>query len=191
MLTYEDIETEFLEDYDKELNSLTAIKTDVEANDFIGKLKENKAMKEELTQRAKEIVENAKYKVDLWLQRKLEAIQADDERIMEMLKAYFEANEDVASGKKTKLQFPNGNLGIYTTQKEGYNWDDEKALLAFMVKARQEDPFAFHGLLKTELKLDKTAIKSNIELKDGKPYLCGVELPYVTHVEKTTGVAVK
>lgn len=191
MLNYDDIETEFLEDYDKELNSLTAISSDVEANDFIGKLKENKALKEELAQRAKEIVENTKYKVDLWLQNKLDTIKADDDRIMEMLKAYYEANPDVAAGKKTKLQFPNGNLGVYTTQKEGYTWDDEKALLTFLTDARRDDPFAFPGLLKTELKLDKNAIKASIELKDGKPFISGIELPFVTHVEKVTGVAVK
>lgn len=191
MLNYEDIETEFLEDYDAQLNTLTAIRTDAEANDFIGKLKANKAMKEELEQRAKEIVDNIKYKVDLWKQKKFDSIDADNNRIMEMLTAYFNTNEDVVSGKKTKLQFPNGNLGIYTTQTEGYNWDDEKALLKFIQDARKDDPFAFTGLLRTKQELDKTAIKANIQLKDGKPFIDGVAIPYVTHVAKTTGVAVK
>lgn len=191
MLNFEDIETEYQEEYDAQLNSLTAIKTDAEANDLIGKVKANKAEMEELTQCAKQIIENEKYKVDLWLQRKLDALQADNDRINEMLKAYFEANEDVAAGKKTKLQFPNGNLGIYVTQKEGYSWDDEKGLLNFLMEARKEDPFAFHGLLKTEMKLDKTAIKSRIEMKDGKPIIDGVEIPFVTRIEKATGVTVK
>lgn len=191
MLNYEDIETEFLEDYDAQLNTLTVIRTDAEANDFIGKLKANKAMKEELEQRAKEIVDNIKYKVDLWKQKKFDSIDADNNRIMEMLTAYFNTNEDVVSGKKTKLQFPNGNLGIYTTQTEGYNWDDEKALLKFIQDARKDDPFAFTGLLRTKQELDKTAIKANIQLKDGKPFIDGVAIPYVTHVAKTTGVAVK
>lgn len=191
MLNYEDIETEFLEDYDAQLNTLTAIRTDAEANDFIGKLKANKVMKEELEQRAKEIVDNIKYKVDLWKQKKFDSIDADNNRIMEMLTAYFNTNEDVVSGKKTKLQFPNGNLGIYTTQTEGYNWDDEKALLKFIQDARKDDPFAFPGLLRTKQELDKTAIKANIQLKDGKPFIDGVAIPYVTHVAKTTGVAVK
>lgn len=191
MLNYEDIETEFFEDYDAQLNTLTAIRTDAEANDFIGKLKANKVMKEELEQRAKEIVDNIKYKVDLWKQKKFDSIDADNNRIMEMLTAYFNTNEDVVSGKKTKLQFPNGNLGIYTTQTEGYNWDDEKALLKFIQDARKDDPFAFPGLLRTKQELDKTAIKANIQLKDGKPFIDGVAIPYVTHVAKTTGVAVK
>ena len=191
MLDYEDIETEFLEDYDAQLNTLTVIKTDAEANDFIGKLKANKAMKEELKKRADEIVDNTKYKVNLWLQGTLDTLNTDDARIMEMLTAYFEANEDVASGKKTKLQFPNGNLGIYTTQTEGYNWDDEKALLKFIQDARKDDPFAFPGLLRTKQELDKTAIKANIQLKEGKPFIGGVAIPFVTHVAKTTGVAVK
>lgn len=188
----EAIEEEIDDEIAKELGTLTEIKTDAEANDFIGKFKYNEALKTELSLRAKEIIENYKYKVDLWLQKQLDTLDNENARIQGMVAEYYSNNPDVQSGKKDKIKFVNGNVGMYTVQRDGYDWADDKALLQFIQDTRKANPLVLGGIVKLEPKLDKTAIKEKANINDeGNIMVDGVELPYVGHHNKVMAIAIR
>ena len=110
---------------------------------------------------------------------------------LKMLNDYFLAK----SPDKKKLKFPNGNMGIYAVR-ESFNWTDEKALIDFIMEESQKSEYQesdeFSGLLKYKAELNTDAIKSRLVFdEDGNPYINGVLIPYVDHVEKSEAFNVK
>ena len=181
MYNLEDLET--LVDAEIKENALAAasISSDSSANYYIGLVKANREEMKKITVRAKEIVDDYKFRTELWRDRQIETLENQNNYILQMLKSYYDANGD----GKSKLKFPNGNIGNYAVR-ESIKWDDEKALVDFIREEKKKSPLGFQNVLKLEYKLNKDELKSKIKFtEDGKAIPEGVELPYITHTEKS------
>lgn len=191
MNTYEDLEQIIDSEYETEFKEITAITSDAQANRLIGIIKNNKEEMKLAAARAKEVISDYKYKVELWRDKTIEGLDNQNKFYLKMLNDYFLAK----SPDKKKLKFPNGNMGIYAVR-ESFNWTDEKALIDFIMEESQKSEYQesdeFSGLLKYKAELNKDAIKSRLVFdEDGNPYINGVLIPYVDHVEKSEAFNVK
>ena len=191
MNTYEDLEQIIDSEYEAEFKEITAITSDAQANRLIGIIKNNKEEMKLAAARAKEVISDYKYKVELWRDKTIEGLDNQNQFYLKMLNDYFLAK----SPDKKKLKFPNGNMGIYAVR-ESYNWTDEKALIDFIMEESQKSEYQesdeFSGLLKYKAELNKEVIKSRLVFdEDGNPYINGVLIPYVDHVEKSEAFNVK
>ena len=191
MTTYEDLEQIIDSEYEAEFKEITAITSDAQANRLIGIIKNNKEEMKLAAARAKEVISDYKYKVELWRDKTIEGLDNQNQFYLKMLNDYFLAK----SPDKKKLKLPNGNMGIYAVR-ESYNWTDEKALIDFIMEESQKSEYQesdeFSGLLKYKAELNKEAIKSRLVFdQDGNSYINGVLIPYVDHVEKSEAFNVK
>ena len=191
MNTYEDLEQIIDSEYETEFKEITAITSDAQANRLIGIIKNNKEEMKLAAARAKEVISDYKYKVELWRDKTIEGLDNQNKFYLKMLNDYFLAK----SPDKKKLKFPNGNMGIYAVR-ESFNWTDEKALIDFIMEESQKSEYQesdeFSGLLTYKAELNKEAIKSRLDFdEDGNPYINGVLIPYVDHVEKSEAFNVK
>ena len=154
-------------------------------------IKNNKEEMKLAAAKAKEVISDYKYKVELWRDKTIEGLDNQNKFYLKMLNDYFLAK----SPDKKKLKLPNGNMGIYAVR-ESYNWTDEKALIDFIMEESQKSEYQesdeFSGLLKYKAELNKEVIKSRLVFdEDGNPYINGVLIPYVDHVEKSEAFNVK
>lgn len=171
----------------REALEATSISSVSSANYYIGLIKTNREEMKNITARAKEIIEDYKFRTELWRDKQIEILENQNNYILQMLKSYYEANGD----GKNKLKFPNGNIGNYAVR-ESIKWDDEKALVDFIRKEKKKSPLGFQNILKLEYKLNKDEIKSKVQFtEDGKAILEGVELPFITHTEKSEAFNVR
>lgn len=191
MNTYEDLEQIIDSEYEAEFKDITAITSDAQANRLIGIIKNNKEEMKLAAARAKEVISDYKYRVELWRDKTIEGLDNQNKFYLKMLNDYFLAK----SPDKKKLKFPNGNMGIYAVR-ESFSWTDEKALIEFIMEESQKSEYQesddFNGLLKYKAELNKDAIKNRLVFdEDGNPYINGVLIPYVDHVEKSEAFNVK
>ena len=171
----------------REALEATAISSNSSANYYIGIIKANREEMKKITTRAKEIVDDYKFRTELWRDKQIEILENQNNYILQMLKSYYDANGD----GKSKLKFPNGNIGNYAIR-ESIKYDDEKALVDFIREEKKKSPLGFQNILKLEYKLNKDELKSKITFtEDGKAILEGVELPFVTHTEKSEAFNVR
>ena len=191
MNTYEDLEQIIDSEYEAEFKDITAITSDAQANRLIGIIKNNKEEMKLAAARDKEVISDYKYRVELWRDKTIEGLDNQNKFYLKMLNDYFLAK----SPDKKKLKFPNGNMGIYAVR-ESFSWTDEKALIEFIMEESQKSEYQesddFNGLLKYKAELNKDAIKNRLVFdEDGNPYINGVLIPYVDHVEKSEAFNVK
>ena len=136
MNTYEDLEQIIDSEYEAEFKEITAITSDAQANRLIGIIKNNKEEMKLAAARAKEVISDYKYKVELWRDKTIEGLDNQNRFYLKMLNDYFLSK----SPDKKKLKFPNGNMGIYAVR-ESYNWTDEKALIDFIMEESQKSEY--------------------------------------------------
>ena len=171
----------------REALEATAISSDSSANYYIGIIKANREEMKKITARAKEIVEDYKFRTELWRDKQIETLENQNNYILQMLKSFYDVNGD----GKSKLKFPNGNIGNYAVR-ESIKYDDEKALVDFILEEKKKSPLGFQNILKREYKLNKDELKSKIQFtEDGKAMLEGIELPFITHTEKSEAFNVR
>lgn len=171
----------------REALEATAISSESSANYYIGIIKANREEMKKITARAKEIVEDYKFRTELWRDKQIETLENQNNYILQMLKSFYDVNGD----GKSKLKFPNGNIGNYAVR-ESIKYDDEKALVDFILEEKKKSPLGFQNILKREYKLNKDELKSQIQFtEDGKAMLEGIELPFITHTEKSEAFNVR
>lgn len=125
------------------------------ANYYIGRVKKNNAMKAMFEDNAKSLVTSYKDRVTLWKDTKLKALDSDNERILAMLKEYF---DKTAKDKSSKLRFVEGSIGFYKTRQKVDI--DEKAVMHYLESTYEDmEPYT-----KTKVELDKTAFKKAGEI---------------------------
>ena len=112
MNTYEDLEQIIDSEYEAEFKEITAITSDAQANRLIGIIKNNKEEMKLAAARAKEVISDYKYKVELWRDKTIEGLDNQNQFYLKMLNDYFLAK----SPDKKKLKLPNGNMGIYAVR---------------------------------------------------------------------------
>lgn len=189
--TYEDIAQQIDAEYDAEFETMTAIKSDAQADRLIGIIKNNREEMKLAAAKAKEVISDYKYRVELWRDKTIDSLENQNQMYMKMLNEYYQTKSP--DGKKMK--FPNGNIGIYAVR-ESYNWTDEKALVDYIVEESQnpnmEASGVFDGLLRYKAELNKDAIKSKLQFdSNGDAYINGVHIPFIEHVEKSEAFNVK
>ena len=65
-------------------------------------------------------------------------------------------------------------------------------MVDFILEEKKKSPLGFQNILKLEYKLNKDEIKSKVQFtEDGKAILEGVELPFITHTEKSEAFNVR
>ena len=189
--TYEDIAQQIDAEYEAEFETMTAIKSDAQANRQIGIIKNNKEEMKLAAAKAKEVISDYKYRVELWRDKTIDSLENQNQMYLKMLNEYYQAK--APDGKKMK--FPNGSIGIYAVR-ESYNWTDEKALLDYIMEESQnpdlEASGVFDGLLRYKAELNKDAIKSKLQFdSNGEAFINGIHIPFVEHVEKSEAFNVK
>lgn len=171
----------------EEAMNAAIITSDSSANYYIGLIKANREEMKNVTNRAKEIIDDYKFRTELWRDKQIELLENQNNFYLEQLKAYYVANGD----PKKRMKFPNGNIGNYAVR-ENIKWNDEKALVEYIQEQKKKSPLGFQNMLKIEYKLNKDEIKSRLVFtNDGKATLDNVELPFVTHTEKREEFNVK
>ena len=189
--TYEDIAQQIDAEYEAEFETMTAIKSDAQANRLIGIIKNNKEEMKLAAAKAKEVISDYKYRVELWRDKTIDSLENQNQMYLKMLNEYYQAKSP--DGKKMK--FPNGSIGIYAVR-ESYNWTDEKALLDYIMEESQnpdlEASGVFDGLLRYKAELNKDALKSKLQFdSNGEAFINGIHIPFVEHVEKSEAFNVK
>lgn len=185
MSNYDNLEQIIDEEIDSQLE-LTEINSAWEADRLIGIIKKNKEEAKVIEQRAKEVIDNYKYKVGLWKEKSLETLENQNKYMMKMLTDYYMKYSD----GKTKMRFPNGNLGFYAVR-EKIEWEDEKSLISYIEEAIKIDS-SLSGLLRMKPELNKEEIKANMKFNnEGQAVINGIVLPHISHVEKHNEVNVK
>lgn len=117
-----------------EHDSDSLINTPADANYYIGRVKKNRYMIQLFEDQAKNILKNYKEKVEIWRDKKIEAIENDNARCLLMLKQYFDAT---AKSTDSKLRFPEGNIGFYKTRQSISI--DEQQVLDYFNRLKDED----------------------------------------------------
>lgn len=180
MQSYENI-AEIIDDEIKEEESMvTVITSDAQADRIIGIIQGYREDMKTVKERAKETIDDYKFRVELWRDKQLGTMEKQIEFYKGLLEDYYKAHSD---GKK-KMKFPSGNIGIYATR-EGYKWEDEKALAAYFVEQTKTNPVLYGFTLAYEPKLNKEQIKSMVKINEnGIPEIEGKEVPYLTYTAK-------
>lgn len=185
MFDYDNLESVIDEELDNEVN-MTEINSNWEADRLVGMIKKNREEAKTLTERAKEIINNHKFKVELWRDKQLETLENKNKYMLKMLSDYY---MKVTDGQE-KLKLPNGNVGFYAIR-EKVEWEDEKALISFIEEESKKNP-SMNNLLRFDPKLNKDLIKSSIKFNtEGKAMLGNLILPHISHIEKHTEINVK
>ena len=189
--TYEDIAQQIDAEYEAEFETMTAIKSDAQANRLIFIIKNYKEEMQLAAAKAKEVISDYKYRVELWRDKTIDSLENQNQMYLKMLNEYYQAKSP--DGKKMK--FTNGSIGIYAVR-ESYNWTDEKALLDYIMEESQnpdlEASGVFDGLLRYKAELNKDAIKSKLQFdSNGEAFINGIHIPFVEHVEKSEAFNVK
>ena len=180
MSSYDNI-AEIIEDENREEESqVTVITSDAQADRIIGIIQGYRDDMKTVKERAKETIDDYKFRVELWRDKQLETMEKQIEFYKGLLEDYYKAHSD---GKK-KMKFPSGNIGIYATR-ESYKWEDEKGLIAHLVEQSKNNPIVYGFTLTYEPKLDKEKIKSMVTINEnGIPEIEGVEVPYLSYTAK-------
>lgn len=154
-----DFENFLDEEYSSEKESVSQeeVIDDIKVNYYIGKIKKNQEMKKMITDRSKAILEEYKDKVNLWKEKKHRALDNNNEFLMDQLKKYYDAN---AKNNKTKLHFPEGNLGYYKSR-TSIAFDDEMIMEYIkMIRKKNNDPTAYSDFIKEVQTIDTKELKN-------------------------------
>lgn len=180
MQAYDNISEIIDDEIREEESQITVITSDAQADRIIGIIQGYKDDMKTVRERAKETVDDYKFRVELWRDKQLETMEKQIEFYKGLLKDYYKAHSD---GKK-KMKFPSGNIGFYATR-ESYKWEDEKALIAYFQEQSKSNPIVYGFTLAYEPKLDKEKIKSMVRINEkGVPEIEGMEVPYMSYTAK-------
>jgi len=152
---------DFLEDQYAENKNAECVLDEAKVNYYISRIKKNNEMKQAIIDKAKVILEDYQDKVGIWKEKKIRALDNDSSFYLERLQTYYNAN---AKNNKTKLHFPEGNLGYYKTRSSIKF--DEPMIMEYidMIRLRDNNPGAYSEFIKTVPKLDTKKLKEFAEI---------------------------
>ena len=180
MQEYKNIAEIIGDEIKQEESLVTVITSDAQADRIIGIIQSYREDMKTVKERAKETIDDYKFRVELWRDKQLETMDKQIEFYKGLLEDYYKAHSD---GKK-KMKFPSGNIGIYATR-ESYKWEDEKALAEYFVEQSKTNPVLYGFTLAYEPKLNKDKIKSMLTINEnGIPEIEGREVPYLSYTAK-------
>ena len=153
-----------IEDTDTELDDATA-------NYYISRIKRNREMKKEYTDKAKEITKAYSQKIKVWEQKHQERIDNDIEYCLGRLRSYFDQH---SKGETDKIRLPEGNIGFYS-KPQSIDIDED----ALMEIISSDDNMAKEFITYTPKLNTKAIRKEGTVDTDFNFYLNGILMPSV------------
>lgn len=161
------------------------IETKEQANYFLKKLSEAEMEIEEVQAAAKKEIEEVKQRVDSWLTTQLNPLQRSVQYYTTLLQNFAD-DMDLKNAKKKTISLPYGKLS-YKNQQDKYEYNDEKAAIAFL----ETDDSLKKKYVNYKPALNKTDLKKQAVVKNGKLFIDGKEVPGIEVIPQDQAFIVK
>lgn len=151
-----------------------------QANYYVRKVKELELEEAEIEAMAQHQLERLQENIRLWKEKELKKLQYPKQFFIGLLETF--AEEQLQDAKKKTLSLPNGSIG-FKKQRDEYHYDD-KLLTEFLSHSK-------YAHEETVIKINKTDLKKDLSVVDGKAYLEGTLVPGIEVTEKEPKFEVK